>query len=63
MKIELREITVDELTEGYNDDGEGGVTGYGEKLDIRPPYQREFVYKDKQRDLSRFLGVGRQKTF
>ena len=20
------------------------------KLDIRPPYQREFIYKDKQRD-------------
>ena len=23
---------------------------YSEKLDVRPPYQREFVYKDKQRD-------------
>ena len=27
-----------------------GVVGYGGKLDIRPPYQREFIYKDKQRD-------------
>ena len=36
--------------EGYHDDGEGGVRGYGGKLDIRPPFQREFVYKDKQRD-------------
>ena len=26
------------------------VLGYGGKLDIRPPYQREFIYKDKQRD-------------
>lgn len=26
------------------------VKGYGGKLNIRPPYQREFVYKDKQRD-------------
>ena len=29
---------------------EEGVLGYGGKLDIRPPYQREFIYKEKQRD-------------
>lgn len=50
MKIELKEITVCELTEGYEDNEEQGVIGYGGKLDIRPPYQREFIYKDKQRD-------------
>lgn len=50
MKIELREITVRELTAGYADNDEGGVVGYGGKLDIRPPFQREFIYKDKQRD-------------
>lgn len=50
MKIELKELTVRELTKNYKDDAEGGVTGYNGKLDIRPPYQREFVYKDKQRD-------------
>jgi hypothetical protein len=50
MKIELREITVRELSNGYSDNAEGGVNGYSGKLDIRPPYQREFVYKDKQRD-------------
>ena len=50
MEIELKEITVRELTEGYQDNAEAGVRGYGGKLDIRPPYQREFVYKDKQRD-------------
>ena len=50
MKIELNKITVRDLVEGYSDDGEGGVRGYGGKLDIRPPFQREFVYKDKQRD-------------
>lgn len=49
MKIELNEITVRELVDGYQDDGEGGVRGYGGKLDIRPPYQREFIYKDEQR--------------
>jgi len=50
MKIELKEITVRELTEGYEDNNEDGVIGYGGKLDIRPPYQREFIYRDKQRD-------------
>ena len=50
MKIELNEITVRELVQDYSDDGEGGVRGYRGKLDIRPPYQREFVYSGKQRD-------------
>ena len=50
MKIERREITVRELAEGYADDEDGRVVGYGGKLDIRPPYQREFVYSGKQRD-------------
>jgi len=50
MKIELHEITVQELADGYQDNDEDGIVGYGGKLDIRPPYQREFIYKDKQRD-------------
>lgn len=50
MKIELKNLTVRELVEGYRDDGDGGVVGYGGRLDIRPPYQREFVYNDKQRN-------------
>lgn len=50
MKIELKEITVRELTNGYEDNEESGVLGFDWKLDIRPPYQREFIYKDKQRD-------------
>lgn len=49
MKIELQEITIRELTEGYEDNGDDGVKGYGGKLDIRPPYQREFIYGDKDR--------------
>ena len=49
MKIELKEFTVRELVDGYWDDDEDGVVGYGGKLDIRPPYQREFVYEDKER--------------
>lgn len=50
MNIELKEITIRELTKNYIDNEEQGVLGYDKKLDIRPPYQREFVYKDKQRD-------------
>lgn len=50
MNIELKEITVRELAEGYRDNADEGVVGYNGKLDIRPPYQREFIYKDKQRD-------------
>ena len=50
MNIELKEITVRKLTNGYEDNEEAGVIGYDGKLDIRPPYQREFIYKDKQRD-------------
>ena len=49
MEIELKNVSVGELVNGYHDDGEGGVVGYNGNLDIRPPFQREFVYKDKQR--------------
>lgn len=50
MKITLKEITVRNLVQNYQDKAENGVTGYCGKLDIRPPYQREFIYKDKQRE-------------
>ena len=50
MDITLKEITVRELTDGYIDNEEGGVRGYSGLLDIRPPYQREFVYGEKQRN-------------
>lgn len=50
MKINLKEITIRDIVKGYKDDGEGGVVGFDGKLNIRPAYQREFVYKDKQRD-------------
>ena len=49
MQIELQKITVRELTQGYEDNEEQGVRGYGGKLDIRPPYQREFIYDEKKR--------------
>lgn len=50
MKIELKNIKVREIVNGYKDDGENGVVGYGGKLNIRPPYQREFIYGEKERD-------------
>ena len=50
MNIEPRIVTIGELVESYRDNRDGGVVGYGGKLDIRPPYQREFVYSGKQRD-------------
>lgn len=50
MQIELKEITVRELAKGYKDNAEAGVKGFGGKLDIRPPYQREFVYKEDKRN-------------
>lgn len=50
MKIELREITIREVVAGYINNAEDGVVGYGGLLNIRPKYQREFVYRDKQRD-------------
>lgn len=50
MKIELHEITVREVAEHYVDNAEEGVIGYNGKLNIRPKYQREFVYDNKKRD-------------
>src|SRR5450756_2733888 len=50
MKIELHEITVREAVENYVDNAEEGVVGYGGKLNIRPKYQREFVYDEKKRN-------------
>ena len=50
MKIDLREIAIRDLTTGYENDNVEGVTGYSGALDIRPKYQREFVYNDKMRN-------------
>ena len=50
MKIKLHEIKIKDIVSGYVDSQENGVVGYGGKLNIRPAFQREFVYKEKQRD-------------
>lgn len=50
MTINLIQIKVSDIFNGYTDNGEEGVFAFGGKLTVRPVYQREFVYKDKQRD-------------
>lgn len=50
MKHEPHKIPIRKLVAGYVDQKEEGVRGYNGKLNIRPPYQREFVYKTEQRD-------------
>jgi hypothetical protein len=50
MKIELKQVAIKDLTLWYLNSDEEGVVWYDGKLNIRPKYQREFVYKDRQRD-------------
>jgi hypothetical protein len=50
MKIELQRVSIRKVITGYKDSAEEGVVAYDGKLDIRPKYQREFVYNGKQRD-------------
>lgn len=50
MKIELKEIPIRDVVNGYVDSAENGVIAYGGLLNVRPAYQREFIYKDRQRD-------------
>ncbi len=48
MEIKLKEITIKDLWEGYENSEEFGFVPYGGNLDVRPPYQREFIYKPEQ---------------
>lgn len=48
MNIEPRKIKVIDLFQGYVDSGDDGVVAYNGILDIRSPYQREFVYDLKK---------------
>ena len=50
MKITEYNIKARELFDGYINNNENGVIGYGGRLNIRPKFQREFVYKEKQRN-------------
>ena len=50
MKIELTHITIRDLIEDYenNCNINEDVVAYGGRLNVRPAFQREFVYKEKQ---------------
>lgn len=50
MEIKHRNFTIEEVASGYISNEDYGVIGYSGRLNIRPAYQREFVYKDKQRE-------------
>lgn len=50
MKIQTPIITIKDLVKNYKDDGENGVTAYDGKLNVRPAFQRAFVYEPNDRD-------------
>lgn len=50
MEIRLEEHTIREIFDGYKDSADNGVIAFGGKLNVRPAFQREFVYKEKERN-------------
>lgn len=48
MKITKTTISVRELIDGYFDDEEEGVVAYHGLLNVRPKYQRNFIYEPEQ---------------
>lgn len=50
MEIRLEEHTIKEIFDGYKDSADNGVIAFGGKLNVRPAFQREFVYKEKERN-------------
>lgn len=48
MKIDRETIKIRDVVAGYKDSGDEGVVAWGGNLDVRPPYQREFVYELEQ---------------
>ena len=48
MTIKQIQVTVGDVCRGYVNNDELGVRGYDGRLDIRPAYQREFIYNDKE---------------
>lgn len=50
MEIRLEEHSVKEIFDGYKDSADNGVVAFSGKLNVRPAFQREFVYKEKERN-------------
>ena len=50
MEISEIKLLIRDLVKGYiEDDKTSRVVAWDGKLDVRPEYQREFVYDNKQR--------------
>lgn len=49
MKVEPTKVTIRELVDGYVNNDEEGVLAYGGLLNVRPKYQREFIYDEPQK--------------
>ncbi len=45
MGAQELDIKVRDLLKTYHDNGDSGIVDYGRTLDIRPPFQREFIFK------------------
>ena len=50
MKTSQPQIKIKDLVNGYQDKDEKGVVAFGGKLNVRPAYQRAFVYNPDDRD-------------
>lgn len=51
MEVEQKEYKVQEIADGFmEDDNSSEIIAMHGKLDIRPKYQREYVYTDNKRD-------------
>ena len=50
MTINPVQIKIRDLFDGYVNKNEEGVVGYHGRLDIRPKYQREFIYEQKDQE-------------
>ena len=50
MKTSQPDIRIRDLVKGYQDKGENGVVALGGKLNVRPAFQRAFVYNPDDRD-------------
>ncbi len=50
MDIQENKIKIKDLVKHYKNNSEEGVIAFDGKLNLRPPYQREFVYKPEQQE-------------
>lgn len=48
MVIDELKYKIRDIVKGYIDDEENGVRAFSDCLDVRPPYQREFIYSDEK---------------